>query len=94
MKPELDGYRPIDKMDDPTREEIDAVINAMPFASEFSDFDKEEAIHCFATGWHGGQWSNLYAILSESEYTPSRIGRGLSDMAQLIHDELENAFCK
>lgn len=79
-------------MEDPTREEIDAVIDAMPFASEFDQFDKEEAIYWYAAEWHGGQGSNLYAVLSASEFRPSRMAKGPTDTAQIIYDELEKAF--
>lgn len=79
-------------MDDPNRAEIDAAINEMPFASEFDQFDREEAIYWYAAEWHGGQGSNLYAVLSASEFKPSRMARGPSDTAQIIFDGLEKAF--
>lgn len=33
-------------------------------------FDYAEAIHCFCTLNHSGQWSELYSILSQSEFRP------------------------
>ena len=33
-------------------------------------FDYAEAVHCFATLSHEGQWSELYSILSRSEFKP------------------------
>jgi hypothetical protein len=33
-------------------------------------FDVAEAIHCFCTLNHGGQTSELYSILSRSEFKP------------------------
>ena len=33
-------------------------------------FDYAEAIHCFASLNHSGQWSDLYSILSRSEFSP------------------------
>ena len=55
---------------DPTREEIDAALATFPYASECDDFDREEAIYTYASQWHGGQWSNLYSVLSMSPFNP------------------------
>lgn len=80
-------------MRDPDRQEIDAALAALPFASEFDEFDREEAIYWFASDWHSGQWSNLYAVLCASEFKPGRAGdRNLSDAAGIIYEELERIF--
>lgn len=34
------------------------------------DFDTEAAIYYFAAHWHDGQWSELYSVLSHSDYRP------------------------
>lgn len=60
-------------MQDPTREEMIAHLQSWPFISEADEFDIEEAIYWFAYAWHGGQWSNLYSVLSNSEYRPSPV---------------------
>jgi len=57
-------------MKDPTLEEMRAFIDALPFAEERSEFDREAAIYWFANNWHGGQASNLYSALSQSEFHP------------------------
>jgi hypothetical protein len=36
-------------------------------------FDVEAAIYYFSEQYHEGQWSNLYSILSQSEYNPGRL---------------------
>jgi fructosamine-3-kinase len=46
-------------------------------------------------GSHGGQWSNLYAALSQSPYTPSPLAHGVEhegDMAVELYEMLENEF--
>lgn len=65
-------------MQDPTREELDAALAAFPFISEADDFDKEEAIYWLASDWHGGQSSNLYSVLSTSEFRPGPFQTGPS----------------
>jgi hypothetical protein len=53
-----------------------AAIEAMPFANEFDEIDREGAIYWFAADYHSGQWSNLYEALSTSPYSPGPIERG------------------
>lgn len=65
-------------MQDPTREELDAMLAAFPFISEADVFDKEEAIYWLASDWHGGQGSNLYSVLSASEFRPGPFQTGPS----------------
>lgn len=55
-------------MIDPTREDLLEAIKVFdPYAD---DFDVEEAIYWFASDFHDGQGSNLYSILSTSDYRP------------------------
>jgi hypothetical protein len=56
-------------MNDPTIEEMRS------FLCDAEEFDREQAIYWFASDYHGGQWSNLYAALCESQYQPSPIER-------------------
>jgi hypothetical protein len=58
---------------DPTRDEMLEYLCAQPFAGEADDFDREQAIYWFAAHYHGGQWSNLYAALCASEYSPGNL---------------------
>jgi hypothetical protein len=74
--------------DDPTREEMLAFIDSM--GGEFDDFDKEEAMYWFAADCHGGQGSNLYSVLSTSEYTPGMASNGPSD--DFLYNALMDEF--
>jgi hypothetical protein len=47
-----------------------AFLETQACGSEDIRFDIEEAIYWFAAAYHGGQWTNLYAALSTSDYTP------------------------
>ncbi len=75
---------------DPTREEILSYLANY----EGDEFDKEEAIYWFANDWHGGQWSNLYSVLSTSEYRPGPMTNGpeSGSMSELLKLELEIQF--
>jgi hypothetical protein len=69
------------KASDPTRRQLVRAI-LRQFGTYRQDdpegfrFDLESAIYWFAAHWHGGQWSNLYAVLSMSEYRPGYSTRG------------------
>jgi hypothetical protein len=77
---------------DPTRNEIEELIT-LNFASEsFDEIDIECAIYWFAANYHSGQWSNLYSILSMSEYNPGPLERGPRSVAKLIYQTLEEEF--
>ena len=59
------------------------------------EFDMEAAIYYFASDYHSGQWSDLYSILSTSEFMPSRMSRGIkseSESIQMMYDALERKF--
>lgn len=49
------------------------------FDAEADAFDVEAAIYWFASDYHGGQSSNLYSVLSMSEYKPGPMMRGPND---------------
>lgn len=55
------------------------------------DFDKEEAIYWFASDWHGGQWSELYSVLSTSEFHPSVFDNHVGEMAREMYATLEES---
>ncbi len=61
---------------------------------EADDFDKEEAIYCFASDWHGGQSSNLYSVLCNSPFKPGPVWSYMDPrgMSQMIYDYLEDTF--
>lgn len=77
-------------MQDPTREEMLATLQASPYAEEEGEFAIEEAIYWFASDWHGGQDSNLYAALSQSPYSPGPLAEGPEDT--YLYDELEACY--
>lgn len=81
-------------MRDPTRDEMLEFLAAGPFADEADDFDREEAIYWFANDYHGGQWSNLYAALCGSPYSPGPIANGCEPdgMSAILYEELDAEF--
>lgn len=79
-------------MRDPTRDDMLDIIVHTARMFECSDFDIEEAIYWFANDWHDGQGSNLYSALSTSEFKPGPRARGCGESAQLLYDELADAF--
>lgn len=79
-------------MSDPTIADMRAFIDRLPFASERSDFDREEAIYWFANDWHSGQASNLYAALCASEFSPGPIACEPQDIASMLYNELQAYF--
>ena len=68
--------------DDPTREEMESHLKESgkgfddPNEEEANEFDRQEAIHYFATLYHGGQSSNLYSALSTSKFRPGPLWNG------------------
>lgn len=79
-------------MTDPTRQELLAYIKNDMFG-EYSEFGIERALYWLAADNHGGQGSNLYAVLSTSKYTPGRAehGPGVGE-ANTIYDILTDAM--
>lgn len=77
---------------DPTLEELRTFIDALPFAEERTEFDREEAIYWFAYSWHAGQESNLYSALSQSEFIPGPCTTGPEETARMIIEDLEGEF--
>lgn len=69
---------------------IAAIVAA--FGNEVDEFDIEAAIYWFASDNHSGQWSELYAILSTSEYKPGIMEKSIydaSDYAIMAYDCLK-----
>ena len=52
------------------------------------NFSMEAAIYWFAYGYHSGQWSDLYSILSTSEYKPSILAMNIQDE----DEEVQNLY--
>ena len=84
--------------DDPTKEEMINFLETKfqglldPAEAESNEFDMETAIYWFAHDYHGGQWSNLYSVLSTSEFKPSPLERGVRDLESGTATEMYNAL--
>jgi len=85
-------------MTDPTREEIEVALRNLPelWDDEISkEFDVEEGIYWFASDWHGGQYSNLYSVLSTSKYRPGINTNGCNpeeSSSYVVYELLEESF--
>ena len=42
-------------------------------------FSRDSAIHWYCTYWHSGQFSELYRIIGQIGYNPSRLSRNAKD---------------
>lgn len=73
--------------DDPTKDEMLNYLKSLPLYKDEDGFDDESqvAIYWFANHYHGGQNSNLYSVLSTSDYKPGPIG-DLSKEGDLVND--------
>lgn len=81
---------------DPTKEEMMEYLKSQ-YGSEPGWMDEaEEAIYWFANWNHGGQWSNLYSVLSTSPFSPGPISRGpeKGSMAEMMEQDLESNYSK
>jgi hypothetical protein len=68
-----------------------------PHEEASNNFDIEAAIYWFASDWYDGQFSDLYKILSTSDFKPSPLhrsvkdeGEGAKDMYDALVDKYEN----
>ena len=63
------------------------------YGNESKD-DAEVAIYWFASDWHGGQWSDLYSILSTSPYRPGPFGtlESEGEQVEMMYHDLESEF--
>ena len=83
------------KDQDPTLEEMRDHLQMVMTDSQldWEEIDAEEAIYWFASAYHSGQSSNLYAALSASKYTPSPMHSGPSGMDAIeMYHELIDKF--
>lgn len=76
-------------MKDPTHQEMYDFLAQACGGEEDIRFDIEEAIYWFANNYHSGQWSNLYAALCQSDYSPGPITNAPTDpfMYNMLVDE-------
>lgn len=80
-------------MIDPTISEMRQFLaRECPYLDEFST---EPAIYWFASDWHGGQSTNLYAALCASEYTPGAFENACpDDSAMEAYETLREQYCE
>jgi len=82
-----------ENVQDPTREEMLEFLRGQLGTEEGFEGDAEAAMYWFANNYHGGQDSNLYSVLSTSDFSPGPIARGPEkesteeDMYNLLVDE-------
>ena len=84
--------------DDPTRQEMLNVLieSGLCTTADFDAegnlldpgvrFDAEAAMYWFAHDWHSGQTSNLYSVLSTSQYKPGASMHGVADESKDVED--------
>ena len=85
---------------DPTREEMIEFLASQGYLElpgdnvAGIDVDCEEALYWYAANNHLGQGSNLYSVLSSSEFVPSRLANGCEpdSMAALMYTAISLAF--
>jgi hypothetical protein len=79
---------------DPTRDELYEVLRQTGWEATAEDYEVEEALYWFAHDWHGGQESNLYVVLCNSQFTPSRLATGPDEdsNAVVMLNDLQNHF--
>ena len=86
------------KTDDPTKEEmIGFLTNEFqgqldPAETDANNFDMEAAIYWFANHFHNGQWSNLYSVLSTSEFRPGPMQHSIDDLESGTATEMYNGL--
>jgi hypothetical protein len=86
-----------DTTQDPTKEEMLKALETQFGGFEGYDrFSAEAAMYWYAHDYHNGQWSNLYSVLSTSDYKPSpRISSVMDEddeIAMAMYDTLVETF--
>jgi len=81
------------RCNDPTGTEMEKFLEER-FNGQYDDFDSAEAIYWFCSDYHSGQSSNLYSVLSVSDFSPSMSSRGPSSdgMAKELYNALVKKF--
>src|ERR1035437_2053738 len=84
----------MENISDPTKEEMLQFLQQQFGREEVFEGDAEAAMYWFANFNHGGQFSNLYSVLSSSEYTPGRIANGpeKNSSEEMMYQSLESRF--
>lgn len=79
---------------DPSKKEMLHFLQQQFGGEEGFEDNAEVAIYWFANHYHGGQWSNLYSVLSTSPFRPGSISRGPEpdSMEDMMYQALEAKF--
>ena len=79
---------------DPTIEEMRQFLETCAGPYDADDADIEEAIYWYAAHNHGGQTSNLYSALSQSQFKPGPLACDVSEegVSGFLYEELEYKF--
>jgi hypothetical protein len=79
---------------DPTRTEmLEYLTSITDLDPETDEFDREEALYWFASDYHAGQWSNLYAALGASLFHPGPMASGSQSYASgHLYNELVREY--
>ena len=82
---------------DPTRDEMLEFLKTQSGGNNRGLEDEAEvAMYWFANDYHGGQNSNLYSVLSTSQFSPSSMSRGIESegdgIAKYFYDSLVDQF--
>jgi hypothetical protein len=80
------------RIQDPDKEEMMQYLRSQ-FGNDIND-DAEVAMYYFASDFHGGQSSNLYSVLSTSEYKPGASGdvESEGELVKMMYDSLVDEF--
>jgi hypothetical protein len=70
------------------------VFSVMLNETEDGDIGPYAALHWYASDHHGGQTCPLYAILSQSQYTPGAMERECPEEFRHLYNMLEDAANK
>ena len=82
-------------MRDPSLAEMQKHL-ARDYGSDADPFDIAEACYWYASDYHSGQWSHLYAALCASDYSPGpcRSAPESGSLAADMYESLESEFGK
>jgi len=82
------------KNQDPTREEMITFLQQQFGREDGFEEDAEVAMYWFANFNHSGQWSNLYSILSTSQFRPGPMSSGPQpgSSEEMMFQSLESEF--
>jgi hypothetical protein len=83
-----------ENIQDPTKEELLSHLKKSFGNEEDFEYSAEAAIYWFANHYHGGQTSNLYSVLSHSNFRPGPVRNEpeKGSLEEMMYDELVYKF--